>query len=419
MRQSLPRHIVPRKPTLVLLPALVSIACLQPSHAATCATPFCTLDLDTTLWINNNTWGSENSPPGWSESITTNSLTSWRTDFVWPVAGNPQQDNAVKAYPSAVYGWHWGWSFPQANTKLPQQLGANYTATSTYNYTVDFGGGTGNVAYDLWLTDVADPGSSTQPTDEIMIWVNTSGGAGPCGAPTTSGIVLEGGTWTLSECQIPGYQYVWSFVRSTNSPSGTLNLKNFIDWLRTNKGLGSGKYLATVEFGSEIFRGTGNLNVLNYTCKVAPVVAGIIPDGAYRLTALHSGKVACVLNGSTADGASVVQQSYSGSSSQRWTFTHLGDNVYRIIGVQSGKALEIYGTTTANGTKAGIRTYSGLARQKWRISAAPTGGYYRLTPMHSTGSALDVNAASTSNGAKIQQWSWNGGRNQQWRIHAP
>ncbi|GEM_PF-976693 len=422
MKLSLNRfpHRIPMVVRAASLLTLVASIFAEPARAATCNTPNCTLDLNSSIWINNNTWGSSNSPAGWAESVSTLSSTAWRTDFNWPLAGNLTQDNSVKAYPSAVYGWHWGWHFPQTVTHLPQQLGASYLATSSYNYTVAFGtGGTGDVAYDIWVTNTSAPTWSTTPTDEIMIWVNATGGAAPCGGPTVSNINLEGGTWTLSECQIPNNQYVWSFVRTTNSSSGTLNIKNFLDWLHGNRGLSSAKYLAGIEFGSEIFHGTGNLNVTNYTCQVSPITSGIVANGTYKIIALHSGKALDVYGKGTADGTNVEQWSYNGGANQNWTLTHLGNNVYEIVGLQSGKALEVVSTSTSNGTNVDIRTYTGAANQKWTISAAPTSGYYRLAPVSSSGSALDVSGISTLDGANVYQWSWMYGKNQQWIFKAP
>ena len=102
--------------------SLLALVALAPAaRAATCSTAFCTLDMNSRIWINNNTWGQDASPAGWSESITTNSSNSFRIDFNWPTGPN---NNSVKAYPSAVLGWHWGWHFP-SGTGLPMQLSAN------------------------------------------------------------------------------------------------------------------------------------------------------------------------------------------------------------------------------------------------------------------------------------------------------
>jgi hypothetical protein len=400
---------------------LTAVGMVSVASAGTCNSNYCTLDLNSTIYVMNNGWGSGSSPAGWSESITTNSSTAWRTDFNWPTGSN---NNSVKAYPAAILGWHWGWHFSQAATGLPRQLSSSYSATSNYSYSANFGsGGVGNVSYDIWLTTDSNPGSSTQPTDEVMIWVNATGGAGPCGSVAVSNISLNGATWNLSQCQIPSYQYVWSFVRTSNSSSGTIDVKTFLDYLRNSRGLSSSKYLAGIEFGTEIFHGQGNVNVTNYTCSVAGSGGGgggtgIVANGTYRVIARHSGKALDVNGHGTADGSNVIQWTYGGGNNQRWTLNHLGNNVYQITGVESGKALEVASTSTANGTNVDIRTYSGASNQRWTISAT-SGGYYRLTPVSSSGSALDVNGASTADGANVQQWSWTGGNNQQWTFQTP
>jgi hypothetical protein len=380
------------------------------AQAATCNTAFCTLDLNSTIWVNNNTWGQDSSPAGWSESITTNSSTAWRTDFNWPSGAN---NNSVKAYPAAILGWHWGWRFQ--NTGLPTQLSANRNINSSYAYTVNFGGGVGNVAYDIWLHTQSNP-LYENPSDEIMIWVNNTG-AGPISQqPVINNVSIGGSTWNLHRGNI-GWN-VWSFVRTSNSGSGSINVKNFTDYLRASHGMSSAKYVTSVQFGTEIFRGTGNLNVTNYTASVGSASGGIVANGTYRVIARHSGKALDVFGHQTQDGADVIQWAYGGGNNQRWTLNHLGNNVYQITGVESGKALSVASTSTANGTNVDIRTYTGANNQRWTITAT-SGGYYRLSPVSSGGSALDVAGVSTSDGANVHQWNWTGGNNQQWTFQAP
>jgi len=383
------------------------------AQAATCSTAFCTLDMNARIWINNNTWGSDSSPAGWSESVTTQGSNSFRVDFNWPTGPN---NNNVKAYPSAVLGWHWGWHFP-TGTGLPTQLGANQNVSTSYSYSASFGsGGTANVAYDIWLHTQSNP-QLENPSDEVMIWVNRTGGAGPIGG-TIATPTIGGTTWELHRGNI-GWE-VWSFVRTTNSGSGSLNIKDFTDYLRNTWGLSASKYLTSVEFGSEIFHGTGNVNVGTYTCTVGGGGggAGIVPNGTYRVLARHSGQALDVSGHGTADGSNVIQWPYGGGNNQRWTLTHLGNNVYQIIGVESGKALETASTSTANGVNVDIRSNSGASNQRWTISAT-SGGYFRLSPQSSGGSCLDVSGASTANGANVQQWACTGGNNQQWTFQAP
>ena len=387
------------------------------AQAATCNTAFCTLDLNTRIWVNNNTWGQDSSPAGWSESITTNSSTAWRTDFNWPSGPN---NNSVKAYPSAVLGWHWGWHFQ--GTGLPVQLSANRDINTNYAYSVNFGGGVGNVAYDIWLHDSVPDPVTENPSDEIMIWVNSTGGAAPISQQAVIGnLNIAGATWNLHRGNV-GWN-VWSFVRTSNSGSGSFNIKAFTDYLRANHAgqFPATRYLTSVQFGTEIFRGAGNLNVTSYNTTVSTGGGGgtgIVPNGTYRVVARHSGKALDVFGHQTQDGADVIQWAYGGGNNQRWTLTHLGNNVYQIMGVESGKALAVASTSTANGTNVDIRSYNGATNQRWTISAT-SGGYFRLAPVSAPNSALDVNGAQTTDGANVFQWSWTGGNNQQWTFQAP
>lgn len=238
----------------------VTLAISRPAEAGTCAPAFCTLDMNSRIWINNNSWGSSASPAGWSESITSNTSNSFRVDFNWPTGAN---NNSVKAYPSSVLGWHWGWHF--RNTGLPVQLSARRSINTSYAYTANFGsGGTANVAYDIWVHTQSNP-LFENPSDEIMIWVNSTGGAGPIGGVIAT-VSIGGATWQLHRGNI-GWE-VWSFVRTSNSSSGSLNIRDFTDYLRNTWGLSANKFLTSVEFGSEIFHGRGNVNVTNYTATV-------------------------------------------------------------------------------------------------------------------------------------------------------
>ena len=142
---------------------------------------------------------------------------------------------------------------------------------------------------------------------------------------------------------------------------------------------------------------------------------GPIANGTYRIIARHSGKAMSVQKASTANGAQIIQNSYSSGSNQKWTLTDTGNGEYTIVGVQSGKPLEVYGGSTANGAKVNIW---GGSPQKFTLTATG-GGYYRITPTYVTGSCLEVANGSVANNAKVQLWNWSGGTAQQWALLAP
>ncbi len=143
---------------------------------------------------------------------------------------------------------------------------------------------------------------------------------------------------------------------------------------------------------------------------------GIVSGGTYKLINRASGKALDVSNGSTADGADVIQWGYSGNINQKWVLTDTG-NGYKIMNSNSGKALDVYNSSTADGADVIQWTDRGQNNQKWNLVDLGN-GYYNLVNVNS-GKYLDVEKGSTSDGGNAIQWSSNNGTNQQWQIIAP
>ncbi len=53
-------------------------------------------------------------------------------------------------------------------------------------------------------------------------------------------------------------------------------------------------------------------------------------------------------NGSTTDGADVIQWGYSGQSNQKWIITNTG-NGYKLSNAKSGKVLDVYNSSATDG----------------------------------------------------------------------
>jgi hypothetical protein len=134
----------------------------------------------------------------------------------------------------------------------------------------------------------------------------------------------------------------------------------------------------------------------------------------YRFINRNSGKVAEVAGFSTADGGNVQQWSWTGTSSQQWSFVATDSGFYRVINRNSGKCLDVNAESTADGANVQQWTCSGGNNQQWSLTSL-AGGYYRLTARHS-GKVLDVVGNGTADGVNIDQWPWNNGNNQQWQI---
>ena len=214
-------------------------------------------------WVNNNVWGKADGTGSqcvWENGLSGDSL-SWGTEWTW--AGD---NTKVKSYASAVLGWHWGWKVPSATTGLPVRLSAGKAVTTTWNFRVtQTTSNVMNVAYDLWLHDMAAPDWQNNPTDEVMVWLYKSGGAGPVGTKQAT-VTIGGATYDLYKGNI-GWE-VYSFVRTSNTSAATLDLTDFTDDLVARGWLAKSKYLSSVQAGTEIFTGSGRLDTTAYSVKI-------------------------------------------------------------------------------------------------------------------------------------------------------
>ncbi len=251
-------------------------ACSGVCSAGTCAASSCTANMakkDTTstayasiilgkYWINNNVWGASGASGSQSiwDTCSSGNTIGWGTSWTWSGGSNGQ----VKSYASAVLGWQWGWKVT-SGTGLPVQISANKNVTCGWTYRVN-PGQTIDVSYDLFVHSIANPGTNDNPTDEIMIWLYRSGGAGPIGG-TQATVSLAGSSWELHQGN-NGNWNVYSYVNTTNQTSATLNLMDFLKDLVSRGWMTSSKYLSSVQAGTEVFVGTGELDTDSYYCTI-------------------------------------------------------------------------------------------------------------------------------------------------------
>ena len=215
-------------------------------------------------WLNNNVWGADGASGTqcvWQTCLSGNTI-GWGTSWSW------NGGQGVVSYASSVLGWHWGSEEQNGNVTrsgLPVQLSSNANVTCGWTFNVDQNG-TINVSYDLWAHNTPSPDYQTDPSDEIMIWLYTGGGAGPIGGPVGD-VVIDGTTWTLHEGSNGSWD-VHSFVRSGNTTSTTLNIMSFLNELVRRGGMSAGQYLTSIEAGTEVYSGTGQLDTDAYFCTI-------------------------------------------------------------------------------------------------------------------------------------------------------
>lgn len=132
-----------------------------------------------------------------------------------------------------------------------------------------------------------------------------------------------------------------------------------------------------------------------------------------NLVARHSGRCADVVNGSTGNGAELVQFACGSGTNQRFSVVDVGGGYVQLVARHSGKCVDVSNWSTGDGVVLAQYTCHVGTNQQFQLQ--DTGdGYTRLVARHS-GKCADVRDASTADGARVVQWSCQNGPNQQWQ----
>jgi alpha-L-fucosidase len=129
--------------------------------------------------------------------------------------------------------------------------------------------------------------------------------------------------------------------------------------------------------------------------------------------------------GGTADNTPLVQDPYTGTTSQLWNVTSLGNGQYYALGVASGRAIDVTNTAqNGNGLNAGdvIQLYDWKTEsaEEFTLQDASEGEGYDSIIFVNSGMAMTVSGASTAAGAAIVQDPVTAGAtNAQWEFQTP
>ncbi|MCD9876792.1 glycoside hydrolase family 12 protein [Streptomyces guryensis] len=216
--------------TMVLAPAMAvgAVVGLASAPASAAVWNSCAQYGSTNLngyTLYNNIWGSG----AGSQCIWANSGTNWG---VW---ANHPNTGGIKSYPNA----------DKVINKSITSLGS---LSSSYNVSVPSSGAY-ETAYDIW---------DTNHKYEIMLWMNKTGAVGPLGT-SQGNVTLGGHSWTVYKGN-NGSNDVFSFVRSSNSTSGTVDILPILKWIKDSKGWFGNVTIGDLQFGFEITSSSGGLN---------------------------------------------------------------------------------------------------------------------------------------------------------------
>ncbi|OXU15279.1 RICIN domain-containing protein [Sedimentisphaera salicampi] len=139
------------------------------------------------------------------------------------------------------------------------------------------------------------------------------------------------------------------------------------------------------------------------------------PGFWYRITPQHSGKCIEVNGSSSADGANVEQNSFSGGENQQWKLEDAEEGFFRITPRHAqDKCLSVKNQSAGNGASLQQLSYTGHTSQKWRLVPSED-GKFALTAQNSE-KAMDVSSVSSDDGANIIQWPGSGNDNQRFEF---
>jgi Glycosyl hydrolase family 12 len=174
----------------------------------------------------------------------------------------------VKGYPEIIFGQKPGGT---TTTKaLPIRLSDIGLLTVSYDVTSNYSG-SGDVVFDIWLTDTPNPSSFGTPpiTHEIVVWLDQQGALGP-GGNFKERVNINGSIYAVFVTPKwgEGWKYVAFFSLQSRLGAGTVDLGSFLTYMQ-DKNLAIGtEYLASIEFGNEIATGSGETIVKSYSVSL-------------------------------------------------------------------------------------------------------------------------------------------------------
>ncbi|RSM38198.1 hypothetical protein DMA12_33700 [Amycolatopsis balhimycina DSM 5908] len=174
--------------------------------------------------IRNDVWGSGAGP----QTIWANSYSNFG---VWSDQPNT---GGVKTYPHSA-------------KNVGKKLSALGKVSSSFNVTRP-GSGAYETAYDIWADNNAY---------ETMLWMDKQGAVGPLGSKQVTATV-GGHTWDVYKGS-NGSNAVFSFVRTSNTNAGTVDVLAVLNWIKARGWFGD-VTLGEVQFGFEITSSPGGLN---------------------------------------------------------------------------------------------------------------------------------------------------------------
>lgn len=180
------------------------------------------------------------------------------------------------------------------------------------------------------------------------------------------------------------------------------------------KGSGDRRQASRVRRASRVIHFAGAL--FAFAVVAAPSAAEAqFSNKAGVIMSMRSGKCVRVLNGSTANGAAVRQETCRGATGSTWRLvTESNQSPYfKVVAAHSGQCLAVQNGSTGDNVPIVQNSCAATDSQRWTLETV--GQFYRLRAKHSTKCA-NVNGNSEASGATLIQWPCQGANNELWSF---
>jgi hypothetical protein len=207
--------------------------------------------------VENNTWNTKAVRPGfaWRQSVFADPATGamgWRWDF-------SGQDGVTKSFPEIIYGKKAFDAYTSTTPRLPAPL-----ATARFRLEYDYAAkatGTYNTSTDITFTDSALAGEKNVRA-KLMIWFDHQNMPFFNPAQVTRAVIAGRPHQVFIDrkhAEADG-QWIYIALLPDDMPArGELDLTEYFAHLRAIGVLQPGWFLASIEIGSEISNGTGEV----------------------------------------------------------------------------------------------------------------------------------------------------------------
>jgi uncharacterized protein (TIGR03000 family) len=230
--------------------------------------------------VENNTWGSHQ-VHDYSQAVFAGPEGGGGPRFAWTWDYPAELPDAVKAFPEVIFGKK-PWAWTSTTGRLPRPVSPVPSVRVAFDLRTE-ATGRYNSAFAIWLTRSAQAAGEPDVSHEVMFWVDRQDDPAPAGRRLGSVTLADGRPCDLWAGRVKTWE-CFAFVFHRPYSAGVLECGYYLEHLLRAGHLPADVHIASLEFGNEIWHGSGRTVLNEYRVAVAdgpPPAPTADPDRAY------------------------------------------------------------------------------------------------------------------------------------------